>query len=187
MWLYLKEKTDFFSAHIRLLHIAPEHCFMGRFRKMPNITYTTADLESPLADVKMDVHQIPFADHTFDVAICNHVMEHVDNDIRGISEICRVLKPGGWALIQSPVYTDLAETIEDPAVRTPAERERVYGQSDHQRKYGRDYGERLRRGGFEVVEDDYVKTLSAAEVERFALPADEIIYFCKKPGTPLPS
>lgn len=181
MWLYLKEKTNFFTEKLKVLHIAPELCFMKKFEALHGENYITADIESPLAKVKMDVHQIPFGDNTFDVAFCNHVMEHVDNDIQAMSEIYRVLKPGGWAIIQSPVYPDeLDVTFEDPAITTPLEREKAYGQDDHQRKYGKDYGDRLRKAGFDVTEDDYVKKLPKEKVERYALPEDEIIYFCRK-------
>lgn len=180
MWLYLKEKTDFFSTSIKLLHIAPELCFMKIFEGLPNIDYITADIESPLAKVKMDVHEIPFDANSFDVVFCNHVMEHVENDLKAMSEIYRVLKPGGWAIIQSPVYKDLKQTIEDPTITDPAEKERVYGQNDHMRKYGRDYGQRLRSAGFKVKEDDYLNELSEETRRRYALPKDEIIYFCVK-------
>lgn len=183
MWLYLKEKTNFFTEKLKVLHIAPEICFIKKFEALHGENYITADLESPLAKVKMDVHQIPFDDDTFDVAFCNHVMEHVDDDIKAMSEIYRILKPGGWAIIQSPVYPDeLDTTFEDPSITDPIERELAYGQSDHQRKYGKDYGSRLRKAGFDVTEDDFVKTLPREKAERYALPLDEIIYFCRKNG-----
>lgn len=180
MWLHLKEKTNFFTEKLKVLHIAPEICFMKKFQALHGEDYITADLESPLAKVKMDVHQIPFDDNTFDVVFCNHVMEHVDDDIKAMSEIHRVLKPGGWAIIQSPVYPELAQTYEDPAITDPLEREKAYGQDDHQRKYGRDYGDRLRKAGFDVTEDDYVKSLPPEKVKRYALPEEEVIYFCRK-------
>ena len=180
MWLYLNEKTDFFTSKIKLLHIAPELCFMKIFDGLPNIDYITADIESPLAKVKMDVHDIPFEANSFDVVFCNHVMEHVENDIKAMSEIYRVLKPGGWAIIQSPVYQELKQTIEDPTITDPAEKERVYGQNDHMRKYGRDYSQRLCLAGFTVKEDNYLKELSEETRRRYALPREEIIYFCVK-------
>lgn len=180
MWLYLQEKTDFFTSRIKLLHIAPELCFMKIFEGLSNIDYITADIESPLAKVKMDVHAIPFEANSFDVVFCNHVMEHVENDLKAMREIHRVLKPGGWAIIQSPVYPELDNTIEDPSITEPAEKERVYGQNDHMRKYGRDYSERLRAAGFKVKEDDYLNELSEETRRRYALPKQEIIYFCMK-------
>ncbi len=180
MWLYLQKKTNFFTDHLKVLHIAPEHCFIKRFDSMSNLEYITADIESPLAKIKMDVHNIPFSDNTFDVCFCNHVMEHVDNDILAMSEIYRVLKPGGWAIIQSPIDYSIEATFEDPSITSPAEREKVYGQNDHVRLYGRDYPKRLAAAGFNVTEDDYIKEMSPEQVRRYGLCQDEIIYRCEK-------
>jgi len=180
MWLFLQERTNFFSASQKLLHIAPELCFMKIFEELENIDYVTADIESPLAKVKMDVHNIPFGEGTFDVVLCNHVMEHVEDDLKAMSEIHRVLKRGGWAFIQSPVYMDLKKTLEDPSITDPLERERIYGQNDHMRKYGRDYGERLKMAGFKVTEDHFLDELDEKVRIRYALPSEEIIYFCEK-------
>ena len=180
MWLFLKNKTNFFTDNIKLLHIAPELCFMKIFEEMKNVEYITGDIESPLAKVKMDVHQIPFDDNSLDVVFCNHVMEHLDDDIKAMSEINRVLKPGGWAIIQSPVYLYLEKTLEDPSVTDPLEKERLFGQNDHMRKYGKDYSDRLRRGGFKVTEDNYLDELAEEVRTRYALPDEEIIYFCEK-------
>jgi len=181
MWLFLKEKTNFFTAPLRVLHIAPEICFIKEFEKLPNLTeYTTADLESPLAKVKMDIHKMPFKDNTFEVVFCNHVMEHVENDIKAMQEIFRVMKPNAWAIIQSPMDMSLDSTFEDANITSPQERERFFGQSDHLRMYGKDYAERLRKAGFEVVEDDFVKTLPTEKIKRYALPPEEIIYWCFK-------
>ncbi len=181
MYLYLQRKTNFFKDNLKLLHVAPEYCFIDRFEKMKNLDYITADIESPLAKVKMDIHQIPFEANTFDVAFCNHVMEHVDDDIKAMSELYRVLKPGGWAIIQSPQDWSRATTFEDPTITDPKEREKHYWQDDHLRLFGRDYGKRLEKGGFKVTEDRFVMNeLTPEEVKRFALPANEVIYFCQK-------
>lgn len=180
IWLYLREQTTFFSAPQRVLHIAPEYCFLKLFKKQKNLDYTTADLISPWADVKMDVQAIPFSDSQFDVVICNHVLEHVDSDYKAMQEIHRVLKPGGFAILQVPMDLSMERTLEDPAFNTPELREKHYQQRDHLRLYGRDYGNRLRNAGFIVDENDYVKTLPANLVERYALPKDEILYVCGK-------
>jgi SAM-dependent methyltransferase len=181
MYLYLQRKTNFFKDNLKLLHVAPEYCFIDRFEKMKNLDYITADIESPLAKVKMDIHQIPFEANTFDVAFCNHVMEHVDDDIKAMSELHRVLKPGGWAIIQSPQDWLRATTYEDPTITDPREREKHFWQDDHLRLFGRDYGQRLEKGGFKVTEDRFVMNeLTSEEVKRFALPANEVIYFCQK-------
>ncbi len=159
MYLYLHRETNFFQEPIKLLHIAPEACFLEVGEKQPNIEYTTADLESPWAKVKMDVHDIPFEDHSFDVIICNHLLEHVDDDIKAMSEMNRVMKPGGWGIMQVPVNGDREVTYEDRSVTDPIEREKHFGQKDHVREYGRDYPERLKKGGFNVEAIDYLRTL----------------------------
>ncbi len=181
LWLYLKQKTNFFEKPLHFLHIAPEQCFMKPFAEQHGDGYVTADLESPLATVKMDVHDIPFEENTFDVAMCNHVMEHVDDDIKAMSEIYRVLKPGGWAIMQVPFFPPIPDvTFQDDSIVDPLEREKAYGQDDHVRLYGKDYPDRIRKAGFEVLEDDFVKSFSAEEIERYALTGDEVIFFCKK-------
>ncbi len=179
MWLYLKEKTDFFTKTHKVLHIAPEICFIPIFGQMHNLEYLTADLDSPWAQLKIDLHQIPFSEHTFDVIFCNHVMEHVDDDLQCMRELYRVLKPGGWAIIQSPTYA-MEQTYENPLLTHPVEREIAFGQRDHVRKYGQDYGDRLRQAGFTVKEDDFVQHLTAEQIRWYALMPDEIVYFCEK-------
>lgn len=179
IWLFLREKTDFFSARLRVLHIAPEHCFIERFEALPNLDYITADIESPLAKVKMDVHDIPFPDNSFDVVFCNHVLEHVTDDLKVCSEFNRVLKPTGWGILQSPVY-NLEKTLEDNSITDPAERERIFGQRDHVRKYGKDYAARLRKSGIKIDENHFVKELEPAMVSKYALPINETIFVCRK-------
>lgn len=181
LWLYLHEKTIFFKTSLKMLHVAPEVCFMKPFEKQHGEGYTTGDIESPLAKVKMDVHNIPFESNTFDVAMCNHVMEHVDDDIKAMKEFYRVLKSGGWAIFQVPFFHPLRDTTyEDSSITSSRMREKAFGQDDHVRMYGKDYGKRLEQAGFKVTEDDFVLNLPNEEVKKYALPKDEIIYFCEK-------
>ncbi len=182
MYLYMKRKTNFFSGSpLKVLHVAPEYCFINRFEKIPNMEYLTADIESPLAKIKMDIHNIPFEKDVFDVVICNHVMEHVEDYVKATSELHRVLKPGGWGLIQSPQDWDREHTYEDLTITDPREREKHFRQDDHLRIFGRDYGRELEKGGFTVKDDRFVSDeLSLEEVARFSLPKEEIIYFCTK-------
>lgn len=180
MWLFLKNKTNFFTDELKVLHVAPELCFIDRFESLSNLDYITGDIESPLAKVKMDLHDIPFDDNTFDVTFCNHVMEHVEDDIQCMRELHRVLKPGGWAIIQSPMNLSMPKTYEDKTITDPSEREKAFGQNDHLRMFGRDYKDRLMKGGFDVTEEDYALEIDDNLRMRYALPEDEIIYFCKK-------
>lgn len=180
IWLYLQRETDLFTAPHKMLHIAPEQCFYKRFRQMEQLHYTTADLESPLADVHFDLHDIPFEDKDFDVLMCNHVLEHVKDDKRCMQELFRVLRPGGFAVFQVPIDYNREQTLEDASVTDPKERERLYWQVDHLRLYGRDYGKRLRQAGFKVREIPYAKQLKSEEAARWRLPLKEVLYICSK-------
>lgn len=183
IWLYLQQKTNFFTTPLRVLHMAPEACFIDRFEAQQNLEYITADIESPLAKVKADIHQLPFADNEFDALFCNHVLEHVDDDLQAMRELHRVLKPGGWGIVQIPLFYPLPEkTYEDPTITSPAEREKAFGQRDHVRLYGKDYTERLQGAGFEAKEDWFVRELPAIDAERYALPLNEPVFFVKKPA-----
>ncbi|MDE5814685.1 MAG: methyltransferase domain-containing protein, partial [Alistipes sp.] len=143
--------------------------------------YVTADLESPLADLHFDVQEIPLADGSFDVVICNHLLEHVADDRKAMRELHRILRPGGWGVLLSPVELDRDRTYEDDTVTDPEERTRIFGQYDHRRIYGRDYADRLREAGFEVEEIDYTTRLGAEARVRYALPEDRI-YAVRRPG-----
>ncbi|MBP9926672.1 MAG: methyltransferase domain-containing protein [Cyclobacteriaceae bacterium] len=177
IWLYLKEQTNFFSKKLDVLHIAPEPCFMKRFEKQHGKKYITADIESPLAKVKMDIHQIPFPDNHFDAVLCNHVLEHVADDIKAMSEIHRVLKPGGWAIMQVPFFSPIPETTyEDTSITNPRDREKAFGQDDHVRMFGKDYAQRIARAGLKPEENEFAKT----QPDRYGISKNEIIYIGKK-------
>jgi predicted SAM-dependent methyltransferase len=180
LWLYLKNKTNFFTEKHKMLHIAPEQCFYKLFKAMKNIEYTTADLNSPIADVKMDLHQAPFKDNTFDVIFCNHVLEHVDDDRQCMRELFRIMSPGGWGIFQVPMDSTRQDTYEDRSIVTEEDREKHFWQKDHVRLFGLDYKTRLEEAGFKVTADDYVNTFSTELIERYRLPAGEIIYLCRK-------
>jgi SAM-dependent methyltransferase len=181
LWLYLKNKTNFFSDNLKVLHVAPEQSFIKRFRKLSNLNYITGDLFSPLADVKMDIKNIPFEDNSIDILICNHVLEHIDDEPKALSEIIRILKPGGWAILQVPINPKLEVTYEDPTIIDPKEREKHFGQYDHVRFHGLDYPKRLEKAGFKVNYEKYVQEIDQYLVNRYRLPINEIIYVATKP------
>jgi predicted SAM-dependent methyltransferase len=174
-WLYLKNETDFFNAPKKILHFAPEQAFYKRFKKMPNLDYVTTDLNSPLADIKADICNLPFEDHTFDIIFCNHVLEHIPDDTKAMKELYRILKVGGMGIFQIPQDLSREKTFEDNSITDKKERAKIFGQYDHVRIYGRDYFEKLRNIGFKVDEVDYTKTLSEAEIDKYRLAKGEII------------
>ena len=180
LYLYLQSYTEFFTAPLTVLHIAPEQCFHQRFKTQPNLQVLTADIESPLADMHFDLHQIPLEDNRFDVIFCNHVLEHVTDDAQCLRELYRVMKAGGWGIFQVPWVPGIEVTDEDPSITDPAERERRFLQYDHVRLYGEDYPQRLTAAGFTVEKVELFKTLPQDEVERYRLPSDEPLYVCRK-------
>jgi SAM-dependent methyltransferase len=179
--LYLRQRTNLFTTPSRLLHFAPEPCLRRHFRSAPGIDYVGADLESPLADLRVDITAIPFEDASFDAVICSHVLEHVPDDRTAMRELERVLKPGGWAILQVPLDQEQEVTLEDPDVKEPAERLRLYGQEDHVRLYGRDYAARLVDAGFELTIDPFVSDLAGELVAFYGLDPAEDVYRCTKP------
>jgi len=180
LWLYLKNETDYFKAPKKVLHFAPEQAFYKRFRAMKNLDYTTTDLNSPLADVKADICDLPFEDDSYDVIFCNHVLEHIPDDTKAMQELYRILKSGGMAILQIPQDLQRADTFEDNSITDRNERAAIFGQYDHVRIYGRDYFDKLRTIGFKVHEVDYTAQLDAAEVDKYRLAKGEILPVCFK-------
>ncbi|MBF6609266.1 MAG: class I SAM-dependent methyltransferase [Flavobacterium sp.] len=180
LWLYLKNETDFFSAPLSVLHFAPEQAFYQRFRKLKNLDYTTTDLNSPLADVKADICNLPFADNSYDVILCNHVLEHIPDDTKAMHELYRVLKPGGFGIFQIPQDLSRDKTFEDDSITDKNERAKIFGQYDHVRIYGRDYFDKLRSVGFKVIEEDYTRKLPTEIVQKYCLAKGELIPVCFK-------
>jgi SAM-dependent methyltransferase len=182
MWLFLRDETTFFTSEKKLktLHIAPEQCFLDIFRKQQNLAYTTSDLESPIADVKADICDLPFDDNSFDVVFCNHVLEHITDDTKAMQELFRVLKKGGFGIFQIPQDLSRETTFEDHTITDRKERAKIFGQYDHVRVYGRDYFNKLRSIGFIVDEIDYTQKIAPEKLERFCLMKNEILPVCYK-------
>lgn len=180
LWLFLKKETDFFTRNLKVLHFAPEQCFLKKFKSLKNLNYTTTDLNSPIADVKADICHLPFQDNTYDVILCNHVLEHIPDDTKAMQELFRVLKPGGWGIFQIPQDLERESTFEDNSITDKKERAKIFGQYDHVRIYGRDYFQKLRTIGFKVDEIDFTSSMNDTEIDRFRLAKGEIIPLVKK-------
>ena len=181
IYLYLEKETSIFKKKTKLLHIAPEACLINIFKRFDNIEYITADLNSPLADIKMDIHNMPFKEKSFDLVLCNHVLEHVENDIKALEEIKRVLKMDGIGIVQVPFYNPIPkETLEDKSVTSKKERELLYGQSDHVRKYGKDYRKRLESTGLKTKLKTPDSFLFNADIIRHSIIESEEIFIVSR-------
>lgn len=180
LWLYLKNETGVFSKKIKLLHFAPEQAFYKRFKKLSNIQYDTIDINSPLAKIRADICDLPIKDNTYDFILCNHVLEHILDDNKAISELYRVLKKDGVGIFQVPIDMKKEFTFQDDSITDKKERNKIFGQYDHVRVYGKDYFTKLKNAGFKVEEVDYTKNLSKDEIYRFSIVKGEIIPVCTK-------
>ena len=131
-----------------ILYFAPELSMMLWFRRH-GIKVRTADLFDRRADLKLDITALDLADSSVDMIFCNHVLEHVSDHLKALSELHRVLRKGGRLIISFPMDEGLDEMIED--INASAEdRIRLFGQHDHLRLFGRDSGKMLENAGFEV-------------------------------------
>jgi predicted SAM-dependent methyltransferase len=184
IYLYLKNKTNFFYENLKVLHVAPEQNLQKVFMAWTNIDYLSSDFDSPLAMINMDITKIPYEDNSFDVIICNHVLEHIPNDRQAMSELYRVLRPGGWSILQVPISLLLDRTYEDPTVIASDEREKKFGQSDHVRIYAKDYKDRLESVGFTVEVYSFGKEFGDSTIHKYALLKDEDIYLASKSWWP---
>ncbi len=186
MILYLERETSVFEAkNIKILHIAPEPHLFNRFLKAQGSNYHPVDLFTgsnyyPPPTANMDITNIGGEANVYDVILCSHVLEHIPDDTKAMSELYRVLKPSGFAILQVPMEKNRAKTYEDWSITTPAAREVAFYQNDHVRIYGNDYQDRLRSVGFEVTIVPYTKQFSALENFKYGFDVAEDIYLCKK-------
>jgi SAM-dependent methyltransferase len=163
-----------------MLHFAPEPSLRAIFERRGNIEYVTTDLKAHDVSIKMDITDLLFRDRVFDCVICSHVLEHVEDDGAAMREMARVTRADGFALILVPILgTPDGRTLEDPSIVTPEDRERVYGQRDHVRRYGRDFPERARTAGFHVTAVAYPDELGVRATRRFALRPSERLFVCR--------
>jgi SAM-dependent methyltransferase len=183
LWKFLEDKTNFYTANLKVLHVAPETVFFKFISKQKNIDYYPADkfpTVYPRGTHFIDLLNINFGDNTFDAIICNHVFQYIEEDRKAMAELYRVLKPGGWAILQVPIDKKLSRTYEDDSITDPKEREREFGLAEHVRFYGLDYINRLSEVGFKVIVDDFCEEFSEADINRYGFWRGDAIYFCTK-------
>jgi len=181
LWMYFNNRTNLMTDKLKMLHVAPEFIFQSKLKKLSNLDYLSSDLRPTEAMVQMDITNIELPDDQFDVIYCSHVFEHIPDDRKAMSELQRVLKPGGWAILQVPQNINMELTAEGTDDMTELEREAQFGHHDHQRLYGLDYGKKLEDVGFEVRVDDYAAELGPEAIKRYGFKVGEPIYYCTKP------
>ncbi len=178
-WLFFRKFTNLFDSSAKsMLHIAPEIFLSQRFKKIKNLDYLSADLKSKIAMEKMDITKINYPDNTFSIIYCSHVLEHIPDDKKALSELYRVLKKGGWAVLQVPIMSE--KTYEDPSIIDPEMRKKHFGQWDHVRCCGPDYIERIASVGFKA------KTIRSTDIAResdcctMGFQKSRRIFYCEK-------
>ena len=183
VFLYLVQELLIRAAHLNILHIAPEFALGNFLGNIHGIYYLTADISAENVIFKMDLTRIPLPDNYFDGIICNHVLEHILDDQLAMRELYRVLKPGGWAILQVPFSKTLIKTFEDCNITSTTDRERLFGQRDHVRIYGADYVDRLKSSGFLVKSFQWWNAIKGygGKNNRYALLPDENLYIVNKP------
>tara|TARA_A100001011_G_scaffold399401_1_gene507837 strand:- start:1508 stop:2260 length:753 start_codon:yes stop_codon:yes gene_type:complete len=179
LWLYLERETNFLKQSLKVLHIAPEQVFYKKFKKFKHWKYITADLNSPLADIKVDICKLPFEENSFNLIICNHVLEHVQDHIKAMSELYRVLKKGGTLIAQVPIDRKREKTYEDYSITDLNERSHIFGQYDHVRIYGKDFYTFLDKAGFKSQGVPFISKLKKVEIKKYCL-QEEMIPIAKK-------
>ena len=180
LWLYLDRETNFLSSNLKVLHVAPEQVFYKKFKKLKNWEYFTFDLNSPIADIKGDLTSTNFKNESFDLIICNHVLEHIEDDKSALDEMYRILKYNGISILQVPINVKRENTFEDLSIKSKIQREKYFGQYDHVREYGLDFKDRVEQAGFKVEMINYSKKISQDLVIKYGLMKDDLIPIGKK-------
>jgi len=179
---YLARETEFYAAHMRVLHVAPERCLARRFARLANLDYVTGDLNRRDVACQLDVTALPFEDESFDAVLCLHVLEHVADDFGALTEIRRVLRPEGLAIVQPALNPAFEHTDEDVTLTDPFERFLRFETAEHLRIYGRDFEARLQTAGFSVTARQVSGWLSRTAIGLYGFDRDEIFHVCVKPS-----
>jgi len=184
IYIYLENTLKIFNTkeRINILHIAPEKNLSNKIAQYSHFNYICGDKSPeeyfPTLNVQnIDILHIPYSDNYYDIIICNHVLEHIPEDVKAIKELYRVLKPGGTAILQAPISINSENTYEDFSIIAPKAREAAFGQFDHVRIYGKDYQSRLEKGGFVI---NQINVSDKIEYKKMGLNEKEFIFIGKK-------
>lgn len=183
LWMYFENKTNLYKAPLKVLHIAPETVFFRLFKKQKNIDYHPGDIYPnlcPKGTAYFDLlnHNLP--DNSFDVIICNHVFQYIEDDKKAMEQVYKLMKKGGWGVMQVPIDTSRKVTYEDYTITDPKERVKAFGLKEHVRYYSYDYADRLITAGFSVLVDDYTAAFTDEEIHKYGFWKGDAVYYCTK-------
>ncbi|MEO6638293.1 MAG: methyltransferase domain-containing protein [Ginsengibacter sp.] len=181
--VYFKNKTDIYERSLKVLHVAPENAFVYHFNSQENLEYHPVDIYPhlyPSGTKYLDILNSRLPNNTYDVIICNHVFQYIEEDRKAMKELYRILKHGGWGIMQVPYDKQRRETYEDASITAPGEREKVFGLKEHVRIYGLDYVDRLQEAGFHVNIEDYTSLFSDEENLKYGFWKGDPIFLCTK-------
>ncbi|KAA0546720.1 methyltransferase domain-containing protein [Bacillus sp. BGMRC 2118] len=180
--IYIEQETQLLEKPQSLLHIAPEKNLRNWIRGHRNISYTCGDLFPQDNEMeRIDLTEIPYEDNTFDVILCSHVLEHIIDDQKAMKELYRVLRPGGWSILQVPIALNIESIVEDNSITTPEGRKRHFGQDDHVRLYNRDgFINRLRLSGFIIHLFNLAEKIGLVETKSYGLSKGDYLYIVTK-------
>jgi SAM-dependent methyltransferase len=151
--LYLGGHLELLAGRRSVLHVSPEPCIERLLRGHGFAEYLSIDLEYRLAMRKMDVTKLEFGDGSFDTVVCSHVLDAVADLPRALSELNRVLEPGGLALLTTPAI--------------PRDTPERFAQS-------------LREAGFDVEVLTAAEAVSDAEARRYGIDRAETLYAARR-------
>ena len=178
LWSFLQEVYKIESVSMDCMHFAPSYAIKRNLKRLLGKKYRNADLYDALADECMDLHDLPLADESFDLILISHVLSHVKDDLRVLSELKRILKPNASLLIMERINPDQASTISYPEAETKAEKLKLYGQDDLERIYGADFHQLIEAAGFSVKVLDHYSTIDTLEAQKMRLSPLDLIYHC---------
>lgn len=180
-WLYhvLQNKLKFFEQSGRILHFAPEKVIYYYMKQNEKVDYYTCDINQGKAMHIVDITDIQFRNDSFDYIISNHVMEHIMDEEKAVSEIKRVLKPNGKWIFSFPICMDM-KTYENEVIVSPEDRLREYGQADHVRLYGYDYKERFEKYGLKLEIYSPETEISKEDILKYGFIKDDVIIIAEK-------
>lgn len=166
---------------IKIIHFAPENALKKFMEKYSFKLYRTADLFMKNVDDQVDLTKLNiYSEDYFDFFICSHMLEHIPDDKKAISELFRILKPKGRGILMVPILLGLEKTYEDFSIVSNKDRLRHFGQEDHVRAYSKyDYINLLSNAGFTVIEFT-AKDFTREKFQSVGIDQKAILYIVEK-------